>query len=113
MRIEGKIISITSAVGLVVVLALLNGCKKSEPTTNVTTITTNQEIAKTETPSETTAVVAVEIEQTMCPVMEAPIDKDIYVEFRGKKVYFCCDGCQQKFMEEPEKYLDKLPQFQK
>ena len=44
--------------------------------------------------------------------MEGPIDKDIYVEFLGKKVYFCCKECEEKFMEEPEKYLDKLPQFQ-
>jgi len=51
-------------------------------------------------------------EQTMCPVMNAPIDKQYFVEYEGKKVFFCCPGCDKAFMENPEKYLDKLPQFQ-
>lgn len=50
--------------------------------------------------------------QTMCPVMDAPINKEYYVEYEGKKVYFCCPGCDEKFLEEPEKYLGKLPQFE-
>jgi len=49
--------------------------------------------------------------QTHCPVMGNPIDKDIFTEYRGKKVYFCCPGCIEQFLAEPEKYLDKLPQF--
>jgi YHS domain-containing protein len=116
MKIERKkIMLIISVAVLVVVLTLFNGCKKSEPATDTPAIT-NQEISAPEIPAETTeevvAEVAAEIEQTMCPVMEGPIDKDIYVEYLGKKVYFCCEGCEEKFMEEPEKYLNKLPQFQ-
>ena len=49
--------------------------------------------------------------QTHCPVMGNPINKDIFVEYKGKKVYFCCDGCDDMFLKDPEKYLDKLPQF--
>ncbi len=52
------------------------------------------------------------IEQTMCPVMDAPINKAYAVEYEGKTVYFCCPGCDSTFLEEPEKYLHKLPQFQ-
>lgn len=52
------------------------------------------------------------IVQKICPVMEGPIDKNIFVEYKGKKVYFCCEACKEKFNEEPEKYLDKLPQFE-
>jgi len=56
---------------------------------------------------------AVAIAQTTCPVMEGnPIDKAIFVEYEGKKVYFCCAGCPEAFLAEPEKYLAKLPQFQ-
>jgi membrane fusion protein, copper/silver efflux system len=51
-------------------------------------------------------------EQTLCPVMNAPINKQYVVEYEGKKVYFCCPGCDKAFLEDPEKYLDKLPQFQ-
>jgi len=53
------------------------------------------------------------IEQTICPVMAGPIDKNIFVEYQGKKVYFCCEECKGKFEQEPEKYLSKLPQFNK
>jgi len=50
-------------------------------------------------------------EQVMCPVMGGPIKKDIYTEYKGRKVYFCCPMCKGKFEATPEKYLDKLPQF--
>ncbi len=50
--------------------------------------------------------------QETCPVLGGPIDPNIFVEYKGKKVFFCCKGCDQKFQEDPEKYLDKLPQFQ-
>ena len=52
-------------------------------------------------------------EQKICPVMEGPINKELYTEYKGKKVYFCCPGCKDKFEKEPEKYLSKLPQFNK
>jgi uncharacterized UBP type Zn finger protein len=52
------------------------------------------------------------IEQTTCPVMVGnPIDKNVFVMYQGKKVYFCCPECKAKFQADPEKYLDKLPQF--
>ena len=44
--------------------------------------------------------------------MGGPINKAIYVEHEGKKVYFCCKGCETQFQEEPEKYVKLLPQFQ-
>ncbi len=54
------------------------------------------------------------IEQKTCPVMEGnPINPNIFVEYQGKKVYFCCSACPEKFKADPEKYLSKLPQFQK
>jgi len=45
--------------------------------------------------------------------MEMPIDKNIFVEYQGKKVYFCCGQCKAEFEKEPEKYISKLPQFKK
>jgi len=50
-------------------------------------------------------------EQTMCPVMNAPINKALFTEYNGQKVYFCCPGCKSTFLKSPEKYLSKLPQF--
>jgi xanthine dehydrogenase accessory factor len=27
------------------------------------------------------------------------------IEYKGEKVYFCCDGCKVKFEKDPEKYI--------
>jgi YHS domain-containing protein len=40
-----------------------------------------------------------------------PINKAIFVEYKDKKVYFCCPPCKDKFNADPEKYIAKLPQF--
>ena len=50
--------------------------------------------------------------QKTCPVMGGDIKRDIFVEYKGKKVYFCCPPCKEKFNADPEKYLSKLPQFE-
>ena len=84
------------AILLLIGLVALTGCKnKSEPVA----------------PAETEKAVSVTIQQTTCPIMGSPINKDMFTEYKGKKVYFCCAGCKEKFEKEPEKYLDKLPQF--
>jgi YHS domain-containing protein len=57
--------------------------------------------------------IAVAVEQTMCPIMGMAIDKKVFVEHKGKKVYFCCPGCEDKFKANPEQYIAKLPQFKK
>ncbi len=50
-------------------------------------------------------------EQKLCPVMGGKINKEVFIEYKGKKVYFCCPGCETEFLKEPEKYIKKLPQF--
>ncbi len=50
-------------------------------------------------------------EQTICPVMNAPVNKDIAEkkdlvrEYKGQKYYFCCSDCPPEFDKNPEKYL--------
>lgn len=51
---------------------------------------------------------APEITQQTCPVMGNPINPSLSVEFEGKKVYFCCNGCPEAFLADPEKYRDKI-----
>lgn len=46
--------------------------------------------------------------QVLCPVMENEINKDVYVDYKGKRVYFCCEGCIKEFKSDPEKYMKKL-----
>jgi len=49
-----------------------------------------------------------EIAQKSCPVMGNPINPDIYVDYEGRRVYFCCQACVAKFKANPEKYLANL-----
>ena len=98
---------------LLVGLIMLNGCKKSEPAPSETATETvqhegHEQMAKME---ESAEAVAAAIEQTTCPIMDSPINKALFTEYKGKKVYFCCPGCKERFEAEPEKYIAKLPQF--
>ncbi len=97
---------------LLVGLIMLNGCKKSEPAPSETSADTMQEMQEHAVMmSESAKEVVSAIEQTTCPVMGGAINKAIFAEYKGKKVYFCCSPCEEKFNEEPEKYIAKLPQF--
>jgi YHS domain-containing protein len=107
-----KIVTMFLVTGILLVgLTMLNGCKKEEPTAAETTMEHegHEKMAMVE---KTVEAVAASLEQKTCPVMGAPINKELFVEYKGKKVYFCCSGCEDKFKAEPEKYIAKLPQFQ-
>ena len=46
--------------------------------------------------------------QTLCPVMGGEINPDVYIDYQGKRIYFCCPGCDETFLANPEKYLEKM-----
>jgi YHS domain-containing protein len=46
--------------------------------------------------------------QTVCPVLAGNIDKNVYADYQGKRIYFCCTGCDTEFNKDPEKYMKKL-----
>ena len=46
--------------------------------------------------------------QTNCPVMGGKINKHIYADYDGKRVYFCCSACVSEFEKHPDKYVKKL-----
>lgn len=46
--------------------------------------------------------------QTNCPVMGGPIDKNLYVDAKGKRIYICCMACEDAIRAEPEKYIEKI-----
>ena len=98
MKVSEKCLVVVMAVALVVVFLSVSGCKKSESPAP---------------PKATEEVASAAILQKTCPMMGSPIDKNVFTEYKGKKVYFCCAKCIAKFNANPEKYLDKLPQFQK
>jgi len=77
---------------LLIGVVVLAGCKKkSEPAA----------------PGATSVVTV----QTTCPVMGGASNKNVFTEYKGKKVYFCCVACVEKFKANPEQYIAKLPQF--
>ena len=46
--------------------------------------------------------------QTLCPVMKSPIDKSKFVDFEGKRIYVCCNGCIAAVKKDPAKYVKLL-----
>ena len=46
--------------------------------------------------------------QTECPVLNRPVKKNVYADYKGKRVYFCCPPCIPKFNKDPEKYMKKM-----
>jgi YHS domain-containing protein len=46
--------------------------------------------------------------QETCPVMGGKINKSLYADHDGKRVYFCCAGCIAPFNKEPEKFIKQL-----
>ncbi len=54
------------------------------------------------------AVAAMPKAQVTCPVTGKPIDKKVFIEHNGEKVYFCCPDCAPKFKKDPKKYAAKL-----
>jgi YHS domain-containing protein/outer membrane murein-binding lipoprotein Lpp len=116
-----KIILLTA----VVVIGLgLTGCKKKEQPAPKAPAMENvqkqaEEMKRTadqtaEEAKKAVETAAAEVEQTTCPILEGnKINKNVFVEYKGKKVYFCCADCKAVFEKDPEKYIAKLPQFAK
>ncbi|NLP03077.1 MAG: hypothetical protein GX089_11320 [Fibrobacter sp.] len=46
--------------------------------------------------------------QTVCPVMGEKINKDLFVDVDGKRIYVCCDGCIAEVKADPAKYIKKI-----
>lgn len=46
--------------------------------------------------------------QTKCPIMGNPIDKSIFVDKDGKRIYVCCKMCPDKVKKDFDTYAKKL-----
>lgn len=48
-------------------------------------------------------------QQTHCAVMRNnPINTNLYVDVKGKRIYVCCPGCIPKIKADPDKYIKQL-----
>jgi rhodanese-related sulfurtransferase len=61
--------------------------------------------AKTDHP---TAVAPALKPQETCPVMGGKINKELFADVDGKRVYVCCAGCIQPIQADPAKFLKVL-----
>lgn len=76
-------------------LTMLSSCKKAEKTSKAPT---------TPAPvSVTTSNI-----QTTCPIEGGKIDKSMYADSQGQRVYFCCTDCKAKFNADPAKYIKQM-----
>ena len=65
-------------------------------------------IAGDEAPRPVPAATNVVKHQTMCPVMGGAVNKKFFVDYQGKRVYFCCNDCPATFKKDPVKYIKKM-----
>jgi len=91
-----------SVLAMVLLAVGFSGCGKDESGP-----TESQAPPKTDQPASGGAGEQAQA-QTVCPIMNQPIDKQYFVDYEGQRVYFCCLGCETKFKEEPEKYLQQI-----
>ena len=60
-------------------------------------------------PSETQETENRELKpQTLCPIMGNAINKDVFTDYNGMRIYFCCGGCDSAFLKDPEKHLEQM-----
>ena len=46
--------------------------------------------------------------QILCPVMGGEINPDVYVDYDGQRIFFCCAGCSGTFSSDPATYLERM-----
>ncbi len=59
-------------------------------------------------PSEQTGDSPPPTAQTHCPVMGGEINKEVFTDYNGMRIYFCCAGCDRQFKADPEKYIQQM-----
>ncbi len=52
------------------------------------------------------------VSNPMCPVLtDEAVDPEIYTEYEGHRVYFCCQKCRRLFERNPETYVINLAAY--
>jgi YHS domain-containing protein len=47
-------------------------------------------------------------QQITCPIQGDTINKKLFVDYKGKRIYVCCEGCIAQVKKDPEKYIKML-----
>ena len=116
--VGGKTLGVLALAGVIGAASSLLGCGRSDSSAQGA----SSDPSPVEASSATTpgAKAPAEHAQTVCPVMGGKINKAIFADYKGKRVYFCCGACPAVFKKDPAKYvkaledkgvvLDKTPQ---
>ena len=43
--------------------------------------------------------------QTQCPILGGNIDKSVFADHDGKRIYFCCPACETPFKKDADKHI--------
>ena len=46
--------------------------------------------------------------QESCPITGKKVDRGIYADYEGKRVYFCCAACPESFKKDPARYVKEM-----
>lgn len=68
----------------------------------------SQILAESAAPAKDAKVAKAKNPQKMCPVMGGKIDKKLFVDADGKRIYVCCSGCIAEVKKDPAKYIKML-----
>lgn len=81
------------------------------PTTDVPAVTSQPSPMVTEKKLSKSDEILVR-QQKICPVTGLPLNSmggPLPIVVQGRKVFICCEGCEGKLKDNPQKYLAKLP----
>jgi len=92
----------TLAIVMTVILGLGLAAAQTTDETNPSD-TTKISITKTKTQKAPS--------QPLCPVTKEPVDRKVFTDLEGKRIYFCCAACLEAFKKNPDKYLDILDEM--
>ena len=89
---------------LVFVLAFTGCTEKEEKKKDTNTEKTDESSKNEETPKKEIVIK----DNKFCAVVDEELaDKEVFTEYKGNKVYFCCNRCKGKFEKDPKKYTMK------
>jgi YHS domain-containing protein len=118
ITVAGKTLGALALAGIIGAGFSLLGCGRNDASAQGASSDSSPANAPAVTASDAKAPVGTA--QTVCPVMGGKINKSIFADYQGKRVYFCCGGCPAVFKRDPAKYvkaledkgvvLDKTPQ---
>ena len=49
-----------------------------------------------------------DVNNEKCPIMGGDVNEDVYAIYQGKKVSFCCAGCDKDFFQNAEQHISDL-----